>query len=289
MAGRILMHLFLSVRSAWRLVFALIVFLAVSLPSSARQAALQRDSGPLQPPLLSGTGPTDVTNFTITSVPKIPFSAVIVGENIDTDANGTRTVHLFHTKVARDSLGRIRVDVNLNPEGNPVDLRLLQTFIEDPVRKRSIILFHAQKVAIARSTVPPRPSKPSAPPTLREPLELSGVSVPFALVEIHNEELAPEVLNGFAVRHGRQSATYSPQSTGLDHSITKVTDYWFSTELQTFLLVKQVGPDSTVHTVKLESVSRLEPASSLFTIPHAYSVSKPLPSQSQSYGYCPLP
>ena len=283
------MHLFLVARSAWRFVFALIVFLTLSLPSSARQAVRQQDGKPLQPPLLSGTGPTDVTNFTITSVPKIPFSAVIVAENIDTDANGTRTVHLFHTKVARDSLGRIRVDVNLNPEGTSADPRLLQTFIEDPVRKRSIILFHAQKVAIAQSTVPPRPSKSAAPPILQEPPELSGVSVPVALVDIHSEELAAEVLDGFAVRHGRQSVTYSPQSTGLDHSITKVTDYWFSTELQTFLLVKQVGPDSTVHTVKLQSISRLEPAAALFTIPHAYSVSKPQSSHWQSYGYCPVP
>jgi hypothetical protein len=283
------MHLFFIARSAWRFVSALVVFLAFSLPSSTRQAVRQQDGQPLQPPLLSGTGATDITNFTIASVPKIPFSAVIVAENIDTGANGTKTVHLFRTKVARDLHGRIRVDVNLNPEGTSADPLLLQTFIEDPVRRRSIILFHAQKVAIAQSTVPPRPSKSAALPILHEPPELSGVSVPVALVDIHNEELTPEVLDGFAVRHGRQSATYSPQSTGLDHSITKVTDYWFSTQLQTFLLVKQVGPDSTVHTVKLQSISRLEPAAVLFTIPQAYSVSKPQRSHWQPYGYCPVP
>jgi hypothetical protein len=283
------MHPFLIVPSAWRLASSVIVSLAFLAPCSAHQAVRQDDTKPLQPPLLSRTGASDVTNFTITSESSVPFSAVIEAENIDTDASGTRTVHLFHTKVARDSRGRIRVDVNLNPEGTSADPLLLQTFIEDPVRKRSIILFHAQKVAIAQSTVSPRPTKSAPSPILVEPQELSGTFAPVPLVDIHNEELAPEVLDGFAVRHGRQSATYSAQSKGLDRSTTTVTDYWFSPELQTFLLVKQVGPDSTVHTLKLQNLSRLEPAVVLFAIPHGYAVTETVASQWHSYGYCPLP
>jgi hypothetical protein len=198
------MHPLLIPRAAWRLAAPLIVSLACLPPCSGRQAVRQEDGKPLQAPLLSATGPTDVTNFSVTSVPEIPFSAVIEAENTDTDTNGTHTVHLFHTKVARDSHGRIRVDVDLNPEGTRTDPLLLQTFIYDPVRKRDVILFHAQKVAISQSTVPPRPDKSSAPPISIEPPELSGMSAPVALVEVHQEELAPESLDGFAVRHGRQ-------------------------------------------------------------------------------------
>jgi hypothetical protein len=267
----------------------LIVSLGFLLPSSARQAVRQDDGKPLQPPLLSRTGPTDLTNFTIASLPGIPFSAVIEAENTDTDTSGTATVRIFHTKVARDSHGRLRVDVNLNLEGTPTDSRLLQTFIDDPVRKRTIILFHAQKLAIPQSTTPPRPSKPSAPPISVEPPELSGMSAPITLVEIHQEELSTEVLDGFTVRHGRQSATYPP-SPELDHSTTTVTDYWFSSDLQVFLLVKEVSPNSTVHTLKLQNISRLDPAPELFTIPRSYGVAKPIPpSRWHSYGYCPVP
>jgi hypothetical protein len=148
------MHPCLIPRSAWRFASPLAVSLALLLPSSARQAVRQEDGKPLQPPQLNATGPTDFTGFTIASLPAIPFSAVIEAENTDTDANGTVTVRLFHTKVARDSQGRIRVDVNLNPEGARADALLFQTFIDDPVRKHTIILFHAQKVAISQSTVP---------------------------------------------------------------------------------------------------------------------------------------
>jgi hypothetical protein len=153
------MHPSLILRSPWRLASPLLVSLALLLPSSARHAVRQEDGKSLRSPQLNATGPTDFTGFAIASLPAIPFSAFIEAENTDTDANGTVTVCLFHTKVARDSQGRIRVDVNLNPEGAPADARLLQTFIDDPVRKHTITLFHAQKVAISQSTVPPRPRK----------------------------------------------------------------------------------------------------------------------------------
>jgi hypothetical protein len=249
------------------------------MPSSARQSIRQEDGKPLQPPQLNGTGPSDFTGFTIASLSAIPFSAVIEAENTYTDANGTVIVHLFHTKVARDSQGRTRVDVNLNPEGAPADARLLQTFIEDPVRKRTIILFHAQKVAVSRSTVPPRPRKSPGSPISIEPPELSGIFAPVPQTELQQEELAPEVLDGMTVRHGRrrESTTYPDQSTSLGHSTTTISDYWFSPELQAFLLVKQVGPDAAVHTLRLRDISRLEPAAALFRVPRGYYASKPTP------------
>jgi hypothetical protein len=273
------MHPCLIPRSAWRLASPLVVSLALLMPSSARQSIRQEDGKPLQPPQLSGTGPSDFTGFTIASLSAIPFSAVIEAENTYTDANGTVIVHLFHTKVARDSQGRTRVDVNLNPEGAPADARLLQTFIEDPVRKRTIILFHAQKVAVSRSTVPPRPRKSSGSPISIEPPELSGIFAPVPQTELQQEELAPEVLDGMTVRHGRrrESTTYPDQSTSLGHSTTTISDYWFSPELQAFLLVKQVGPDAAVHTLRLRDISRLEPAAALFRVPRGYYASKPTP------------
>jgi hypothetical protein len=273
------MHPCLVPRSAWRLASPLLVSLALFLPSSARQAVHQEDGKPLQSPQLNATGPTDFTGFAIASLPAIPFSAVIEAENTDTDANGTVIVRLFHTMVARDSQGRIRVDVNLNPEGAPADPRLLQTIVDDPVRKHTITLFHAQKVAISQSTVPPRPRKSPGFPISIEPPILSGIFTPTPQTEIQQEELAPEVLDGMTVRHGRrrQSTTYPAQSTGLGHSTTTISDYWFSPELQAFLLVKQVGPDATVHTLQLRDISRLEPAAALFTVPRGYHVSKPIP------------
>lgn len=285
------MRLWVTPLAVWRFVSPLVVCLALLLASSAGQAVRQEEGKPLQAPQLSRTGSTDLTNFSLASVPAIPFSAVIEAENTDTDASGTVTVRRYHTKVARDSRGRIRVDVDLNPEGGPTDARLLQSFIDDPVRKRNVILFHAQKLAIPQSTVPPQPDKSSTAPTFIEPPELSGMSTQMAQIEMHQEELAPEVLEGTTVRHGRQSATYPAEYTSLGHSATTITDYWFSPDLQVFLLVKQVGPGSTVHTLRLRNISRMEPAAALFAIPRGYGVSKPpVPtSQWHSYGYCPVP
>ena len=54
-----------------------------------------------------------------------------------------------------------------------------------------------------------------------------------------------------------------------------LTDYWFSQELQAFVLVKRIGPGKSQHTIKLSDISRDEPDPSLFAVPPDYHVSEP--------------
>ena len=60
-------------------------------------------------------------------------------------------------------------------------------------------------------------------------------------------------------------------------SSAQLTDYWFSQELQAFVLVKRTDPGKSQHTIKLSDISRDEPGPALFAVPPDYHVSEPEP------------
>jgi hypothetical protein len=259
----------------------------------AHQAVHQEAGKVLFPPSLIATGDNLLTGFSIASLPSIPFSASIEAENTAIDADGNAVLRRFHTKIARDSHGRTRIDTDNNPEGGPVDLRWLNTSIYDAVSNIDITLFAYQKLALRRkikpASSPTRPPARSRHPILIEPPELSGLQDSQPQPDIRREELSIQLIDGVLLRHGRETSNYPAGFAGLKEPYATVTDYWYSQELQAFVLIKQVGPNNTVHTLRLTNVSRDEPHKSQFEIPHGYQVVEAYDQQWHSYGYCPVP
>jgi hypothetical protein len=87
----------------------------------------------------------------------------------------------------------------------------------------------------------------------------------LAIPQVSQNELAHDVVDGMAVRRGHESVKLAPNSPGKNSAYARVTDYWFSQELQAFVLVKRSGPGKSQHTVKLSDISRREPDLSFFT------------------------
>ena len=79
------------------------------------------------------------------------------------------------------------------------------------------------------------------------------------------------------VRHGHESVKPAHNSSGKNPAYATLTDYWFSQELQAFVLVKRIGPGKSQHTIKLSDISRDEPDPSLFAVPPDYNASEPEP------------
>jgi hypothetical protein len=275
-------------------VVAVALMLFSAAPAFARQAWVQPQDKPLYPPNFISTGDSVLVGFSLVAVPGLPFSATIEAESRTTDSKRHTTVQHYHTKIARDARGRTREDTDLNPEGEPANPQWLQTSIYDTVAKAQIQLFPAAKVAMRTPDQAPAPkplrTRPQ-PVILVEPQEFSG-SFGFSAqpqIVVKREELASEVIDGMALRHGRESTTFPAGFAGNKDARTTVTDYWYSQELQTFVLVKMVGPGNSEHVLRLRNLQRQDSPKALFEIPKGYALSKPQRHVSYDYGYCPVP
>lgn len=245
--------------------------------ASAQDALLQQEGKFLFQPNLTTRGDNVVLGMTIGSVPGYPITATIDAENTRTDSHGkTMTTH-FRSKIYRDSKGRTRLEWDRTPLDEPSKPGWLLVDIYDPTTRTSILLQPSVKSASkthwpAPDEKPQQVCKGSDLPEI-DPKKLAQTAIP----EVSQKELAHDVVDGIAVRHGRESLRYPPNSSGKTSALGRVTDYWFSQELQTFVLVKRSGPGRSQHTVKLSDISRGEPDLSLFTVPPDYKVSEPEP------------
>lgn len=245
--------------------------------ASAQDAILQQEGKSLYQPNLSTTGDNVLMGMTIGSVPGYPISGTVNAENSRTDSHGKTVSARYRSKIYRDSKGRTRLEWDMTPLDEPSKPGWLIVDIYDPTTRTSIRLQPSDKSA--SKTHWPAPDEKLQPgcksSDLREldPKELAQIAIP----DVSQNELAHDVVDGMAVRHGRESLKYPPSSSGKSSALGRVTDYWFSQELQAFVLVKRSGPGRSQHTVKLSDISRSEPDRSLFTVPPGYKVSEPQP------------
>jgi hypothetical protein len=254
-----------------------VLLCSVCSGASAQEALLQQDGKFLNPPNLSTRGDNVLLGMTIASVPGYPISGTIDAENTRTDSHGKTVTARFRSKIYRDSRGRTRLEWDMTPLGETPKPGWFTIDIYDPTTRTSIHLQPSIKAA-SRAHWPAPDEKPqhvckdSDFPKI-DPKDLAQIAIP----QVSQNELAHDVVDGMAVRHGRESAKLSSSSPGKNSTYARVTDYWFSQELQAFVLVKRSGPGKSQHTVKLSDISRSEPDLSLFSVPPDYKVSEPKP------------
>jgi hypothetical protein len=217
--------------------------------ASAQDALLQQEGKFLYQPNLTTRGDNVVLGMTIGSVPGYPIMATIDAENTRTDSHGKTVTAHFRSKIYRDSKGRTRLEWDRTPLDEPSKPGWLLVDIYDPTTRTSVLLQPSVKSASkthwpAPDEKPQQACKGSDLPEI-DPKELAQTAIP----EVSQKELAHDMVDGIAVRHGRESLRYPPNSSAKSSALGRVTDYWFSQELQTFVLVKRSGPGRSQHTV----------------------------------------
>ncbi len=238
------------------------------------QTIRQEENRPLLPPNLVmagdplGTG-NILVGFGIASLPSIPFSATIEAENQIVDGKGNNTVRRF-TKIARDAKGRTRIEIDLNAVGVPSDPKLVTVHIYDPVTKADLTIFPWHQSALRYEDKPQLGRRPGA--IALEPDHLGLGKQSPSQIDTQREDLDVEVMEGMQLRHGRETTSYPAGFAGNKSAHTVVTDYWYSQELQSFVLVKQLGPFNGSQTLTLHNIRRENPNPSLFKIPKDYKV-----------------
>ena len=267
-------------------------FLFLSLMAShplAAQAVFQPADEPLFLPSLIQTADDALAGITVASLQGIPFTATVDVENRTLSPKGTVLIHRLTGKIARDSHGSLRTVVDLNVLGNPYDPTQVTIHIYDAPRKVQITLFPAATFAY-RSFEDEEPRVALQPrPRLKQiPFErLAGPAPEFPHSE--SEDLGADSLNGQPLRHGRETTSFPSTFTRDRKPFTAIMDYWFSQDLQAFVLIRRLGPNHSVQTVTLRNIHRRNPPRSLFQIPADYRVETQHPDNSMSQGFCPLP
>jgi hypothetical protein len=243
--------------------------------ASAQEVYLQWEGKFLFQPNLTTRGDNVLMSMTIASVPGYPITGTVDAENTRTDSHGKTLIARFRSKIYRDSNGRTRLEWDMSPLDEPPKPGWFMIDIYDPTTRTSIRLQPSIKAA-SKSHFPAPNEK------LQQVCKGSDFSkihpkdrAQMAIPQVSQKEFAHDVVDGMVVRHGRESLELSPNSSGKRSGYARVTDYWFSQELQAFVLVKRSGPGKSQHTVKLSDINRAEPDPSLFTVPPGYQVSEP--------------
>jgi len=272
-----------------RLVLLPFVFLGLmaSHPLAA-QAVLQPADKPLFVPSLIETAEDALAGITVASLPGIPFTATVDVENRTLSPKGAVIIHRLTGKIARDLRGSLRTVVDLNVIGIPYDPTQVTINIYDPQRKTVLTFFPAARFAYRWSEEAEPQLAPHPQPRLKQILviKFSGPLPEFPRSEI--EDLGMESLEGQALRHGRETTSVPASFTRNKKSFTTVMDYWYAQDLQAFVLIRRLGPNHSVQTVKLRNIRRENPLMSLFLIPEDYRVETQHADNSRAQGYRPL-
>jgi len=194
-----------------------------------------------------------------------PYSAVQRHKTVRTLADGTKITHAGHHNVARDSQGRVRVEMRIgkgeNGAPDPVTV-----FVLDPVAHRFTTWStgpQAQKVAV---TVKLPDQRKGAAPAKSAKVD----SLPQPVVT--TESLPDDVLEGLPVKVVKITTVVPVGRSGNDAPITKTDEVWTSEDLKLLLKEQWEDPRTGERTIALEHLSRAEPDPALFRAPVDYVV-----------------
>jgi hypothetical protein len=204
----------------------------------------------------------------------LPYSAERVTESVRVLADGNRIVQHSVEKLYRDSDGRTRVESEW--QGKP----LVQ--IQDPVAGMSYRLYPKTKTGYRMAIAAPAPAgkaagaAPTGPVTaapgaarLAEQLA-SALTVAGSVSQ--SASLGTKLIDGMTAEGSKVTVTIPAGAAGNVRPMVNTGESWYSRELRLDLLVKANNPFTGDSVTRVQNLSRLEPATALFTVPADYTV-----------------
>jgi hypothetical protein len=264
-----------------------LTFAAVLVAASAVGANAQGGPGgpgrPGGPPRggFRGMGPDDALGFvgfeggfsgkTVTGA---PFTAEFSTESTEVLADGNRIDNKTTGNVARDSEGRTRRELTLSSiggyaasgsGGGPAH----GVVINDPVGKVSYVLDANRKEA-RKMNMPGNPFRGNGGPGGGP----NGGPGPNARTNdnVTTQSLGTQMIGGIAAEGTRTTRTIPAGQIGNEKAISLTVERWYSSDLQTDVLIKRSDPRGGTTVFQLTNVVRSEPDSALFQVPSDYAV-----------------
>lgn len=205
------------------------------------------------------------SGINLRAVASAPFSADVVSQSTQIQADGTPVTQENHGKMFRDSAGRTRSETELQSSATGVARRFVT--IVDPVQGTSIVLDVAAKSATVFH-LPAAPAASANKVNLVVPTQIGRAKIE-QLTPPGVEELGGMMMEGFAVTGTRRAGSSEVAKVS---AANVVTESWFSKELKVDLLVSRQGPQSVSRTTKLTNITPGEPDPTVFQVPADYTV-----------------
>ena len=202
-----------------------------------------------------------------------PFSGTEVNESTQTLADGTKIHNEHQTQVYRDGAGRTRREM-----GNAI-------VIMDPVAKVRYMVNTENKTAIS---MPLNFVKVQAGGrggadqvvtyTSDYAVTKDGQEMPVKVMKkearANNEDLGSQTMETVVAQGTRTTRTIDTGEIGNDRPINITSERWYSPQLQTIMMTKQVDPRSGETVFRLTNVKVGEPDPGLFQVPAGYQVTE---------------
>ncbi len=244
--------------------------------------AMAQDTVPAPPPPPPGPGmmmgmhgpggPRAFFHEEIGDGPKVvtgaPMTAVIQTTHDTTLADGN-TIHRDHqSTVYRDSQGRVRREVSfefMTPTTGSTKGNMI--IIMDPVAGYRYILNPRNKTAHQMPLRPPKPpaGAPAGPPD-------SEVFTKSDDANVSTTDLGTRSILGVNTTGTRVTRTIPAGEIGNAKPIEVVTERWMSTDLQIPMSMTHTDPMMGTMSSQVTSITRGEPAATLFQIPSDYKI-----------------
>jgi len=193
-----------------------------------------------------------------------PYSAQAITEHIQTLADGNAIHTTITANVYRDSQGRTRREQEIGAigpwaaEGGPRKV----VSIGDPVGGH-VYMLNANTQVARQMPFPGRMHERGDSATARSKQENPNVKV---------ESLGTQVINGVTAEGTRTTRTIPPGQVGNEAALVITIERWYSPELQTDVMRKEVNPQFGQTTFQLTNIVRAEPDASLFQVPPNYTI-----------------
>jgi len=196
-----------------------------------------------------------------------PYSAEQVHKTMRRLEDGTKVSHQGHHFVARDSAGRVRVEIRTG-KGQSGQPDSAMVFVSDPVAHTLTMWSTGQQAkhvaTVTKLSGEQKTARPAVQTTKEDPSRPQPV--------VTTENLGPQMLDGLAVTDVKTTTVVPAGRSGNDAPITKTREVWTSDEMKLVMKEEWTDPRSGVRTVELSQFSRTEPDAALFHAPKGYEV-----------------
>jgi len=199
----------------------------------------------------------------VTPVPNAPFSANVEILSHNQLPDGTDHIVRTENTIARASSGRIRNErralVPAEFKGVP---RLISAHIYDP--NTGVNVFTDTATHLARQTVLPTP--------MRTPVSQLPPGQQRKDPRVVEEPLGDQTFDGVTLTGTRKTHVIPAALSGTGKDVTITDDYWFSTELSLYLIIRHNDPRTGEQLVAVTHIQRGEPPADLLQVPTDYKV-----------------